>query len=43
MNRDNQKPAERIDLGAASRKTRGATGNMTDFVRYIEHWGIGND
>jgi len=43
MKRDKKQSVERIDLGAASQKTRGAVGNMTDFVRYIEHWGIGND
>jgi len=43
MTRDKKQPVERIGLGAVSLKTRGAAGNMTDFVRYIEHWGIGSD
>lgn len=43
MTRDKKPSAGRIDLGAASLKTRGAVGPMTDFVRYMEHWGISHD
>lgn len=37
---EKRRPTQRIDLGHASRATRGAAGNMTDFVRFMEHWGI---
>jgi hypothetical protein len=32
-----------VDLGTASRRTLGAEGKVTDFVRMIEHWGISRD
>lgn len=32
-----------VDLGVASRRTLGADGKVTDFVRMIEHWGISRD
>jgi len=39
-----RKPKTRlVDLGAASRRTLGADGKVTDFVRMLDHWGISND
>ena len=32
-----------VDLGAASKRTLGAAGNYTDFVRMLDHWGISRD
>lgn len=32
-----------VDLGAASKRTLGAVGNYTDFVRMLDHWGISRD
>ena len=32
-----------VDLGAAKTRTLGATGNYTDFVRMLDHWGISRD
>ena len=32
-----------VDLGAASKRTLGATGEYTDFVRMLDHWGISRD
>ena len=32
-----------VDLGIATRRTLGATGNVTDFVRMLDHWGISKD
>lgn len=32
-----------IDLGAASKRTLGATGAYTDFVRMLDHWGLSRD
>jgi hypothetical protein len=32
-----------VDLGAASRRTLGAEGQFTDFVRMLDHWGIARD
>lgn len=32
-----------VDLGAATTRTRGATGDYTDFVRMLDQWGISRD
>jgi hypothetical protein len=32
-----------VELGIATRRTLGATGNVTDFVRMLDHWGISRD
>jgi hypothetical protein len=32
-----------MQLGAATRRTLGADGNYTDFVRMLDHWGISRD
>lgn len=32
-----------VDLGAVTKRTLGATGNVTDFVRMLDHWGISRD
>ncbi len=34
---------EFVDLGRASKRTLGAVGNYTDFVRMLDHWGISMD
>jgi len=41
MERNKTQPI--IDLGAASKRTLGAEGKVTDFVRMMEHWGISRD
>ncbi len=40
MYRKAEPSVQRIDLGAASRATKGGPGIMVDLVRYIEPWGI---
>lgn len=32
-----------VDLGVASKRTLGAVGDYTDFVRMLDHWGISRD
>ena len=32
-----------IHLGSATKRTLGAAGNYTDFVRMLDHWGISRD
>jgi len=32
-----------LDLGAATKRTLGATGDYTDFVRMLDNWGISRD
>lgn len=32
-----------VDLGAATKRTLGATGDYTDFVRMQNNWGISRD
>lgn len=32
-----------VHLGAASKRTLGAVGDYTDFVRMLDHWGISRD
>jgi hypothetical protein len=41
MKQENQ--ARLVDLGSASRRTLGADGPATDFVRMLDHWGIRQD
>lgn len=41
MKRNKTRPL--VDLGAASRRTLGADGPFTDFVRMLDHWGISRD
>lgn len=43
MERDNHQSDRLVDLGEASRATLGGVGEMIDFVRYMEHWGISRD
>jgi hypothetical protein len=38
-----KRPQERVDLGRASERTLGSTGDYPDFVRTMEHWGIARD
>jgi hypothetical protein len=33
----------RVDLGRASERTLGSTGDYPDFVRTMDHWGIARD
>jgi hypothetical protein len=33
----------RVDLGRASARTLGSTGDYPDFVRTMDHWGIARD
>lgn len=40
MQYDNETSDDLIDLGTASGQTLGADGMMTDFVRYMDHWGV---
>jgi hypothetical protein len=41
MKRDSNRSL--ADLGRASRRTLGADGPATDFVRMLDHWGISRD
>lgn len=43
MKDDNEPAGELIDLGAVSQETLGADGMATDFVRYMDQWGISKD
>lgn len=43
MKRHKQTPERLIELGTASRRTRGAEGTVPDFVRMMKHWGISRD
>lgn len=43
MERDSHQSDTLIDLGEVSRQTLGGDGEMLDFVRYMEHWGISRD
>lgn len=43
MERDSNQSATPIDLGNASQQTLGGNGEMIDFVRFMEHWGISRD
>lgn len=43
MTRRKQQNLKRFDLGRASERTLGATGEYPDFVRTMEHWGIARD
>ena len=43
MSKSKQQNQRRIDLGRASERTLGATGDYPDFVRTMEHWGIARD
>lgn len=41
MTREHRHPL--VDLGRVSRRTLGASGPATDFVRMLDHWGISRD
>ena len=38
-----QRNGRLVDLGSVSRRTLGADGPSTDFVRMLDHWGISRD
>jgi hypothetical protein len=42
MERDQELQAP-VDLGRASARTLGSTGDYPDFVRTMDHWGIARD
>lgn len=40
MSKREQQDLKPINLGRASKRTLGATGDYPDFVRTMDHWGI---
>ncbi len=43
MEREREQPEQLVDLGAASERTLGAEGKVSDLVGMMDHWGISND